>query len=119
MRGTRRVLALIAVLVGSYGWTVLHFELLDSYPKKDQAVASAPIDITLIFSESADSARSSVTLQGPAGPVPLGPIRTQDEKLVLLTKVLGPMGAGTYTVAWGSAAPGEDPIRGSFRFTLR
>lgn len=96
-----------------------HLELLNSYPKKDQTIASAPIDVSLVFSESADSARSSISLQGPSGAVALGPIRVQDEKLVLLAKVQGAMPAGTYTVSWATAAPDDDLVKGSFRFTLR
>jgi copper transport protein len=99
--------------------TSRHLELLSSTPKQNQTVPSAPIDIALIFSESVDSARTSVSLQGPAGPVEMAPIRLQDEALVVLAKVVGPAPAGTYTVSWTAAAPEMDPIKGSFRYTLR
>ena len=96
-----------------------HLELLSSTPKKDQTVGSAPVDIALIFSESADSAKTTIALQGPDGPVELAAIRLQDEGLVVLAKVVGPAPAGTYTVSWGAAAPDQDPIKGSFRYTVR
>jgi methionine-rich copper-binding protein CopC len=96
-----------------------HLELLSSTPKKDQTVASAPIDIALVFSESVDSARTSVSLQGPSGAVEVAPIRLQDEALVVLVKVVGPASAGSYTVSWTAAAPEMDAIKGTFRYTVR
>jgi methionine-rich copper-binding protein CopC len=118
LKATAKVLLVVAVPLLAGAWSLAHFELISSYPKKDQAVGAAPIDISLVFSESADSARSSIALQGPAGAVPLGPVRTQDESLVLLAKVLGTMSPGAYTVSWVSAAPGDELVRGSFRFTV-
>jgi methionine-rich copper-binding protein CopC len=112
---------LVLLLLGGVlpAWAARHLELLGSTPKKDQTVASAPIDIALIFSESVDSVRTTVSLEGPAGPVELGPVRMQDERLVVLAKVTGAVPAGTYTVAWVAAAPEEDPIRGNYKFTVR
>jgi methionine-rich copper-binding protein CopC len=101
------------------GSTKLHLELLNSTPKKDQTVTTPPIDIALIFSQSVDSASTSVSLQGPGGAVELAPIRLQDEALVVLAKVVGSTPAGTYTVSWGAASEGEDPVKGTFRFTVR
>src|SRR5688572_19736402 len=101
------------------GWTARHLELLSSYPKKDQTVASAPVDISLVFSESADSTKTSISLTGPAGEVAVGPIRLQDEGLVVLAKVEGAIPAGGYTVAWVAGASDQDPIKGSFKFTVR
>jgi copper resistance protein C len=96
-----------------------HLELLSSDPQKDQSIARPPIDIALVFSESVDSARTTVTLDGPSGKVELGPVRLQDEALVVLAKVTGRVGAGIYTVSWVAAAPEMDPVKGSFRFTVR
>ena len=110
------LLALLLLLVAS---KPRHLELLSSTPQKDQTVGSAPIDIALIFSESVDSARTTVSLQGSTGAVELAPIRLQDEGLVVLAKVVGPASGGTYTVSWNAAAPGEDPIKGTFRYTVR
>ena len=110
------LLALPLLLVAS---KPRHLELLSSAPKKDQTVGSAPIDIALIFSESVDSARTSVSLQGPTGAVEMAPIRLQDEGLLVLAKVMGTATAGTYTVSWEAAAPAEDPIKGTFRYTVR
>ena len=110
---------LLGLLVLSAGWSKRHLELLNSYPKKDQVVGTAPVDISLIFSESADSAKTSIALAGPAGAIPMGPIRLQDEGLVVLAKVDGPMPSGSYTVSWSAAAPDQDPIKGTFRFTVR
>ena len=119
MRTRSKGLLLLAAPLLLLGFAQKHLELLSSTPKKDQTVASAPIDIALIFSESVDSARTSVSLQGPAGAVELAPIRLQDEALVVLAKVVGGAPAGTYTVSWTAAAPETDPIKGTFRYTVR
>ena len=119
MNRVTKVLLSLTVSISLAARSERHLELLSSTPKKDQTVASAPLDIALIFSESVDSARTTVALQGPSGAVEVAPIRLQDEGLVVLAKVVGPAPAGSYTVSWGAAAPGEDPIKGSFRYTLR
>jgi methionine-rich copper-binding protein CopC len=119
MKRVHKALLLLGLPLVFGGSNSRHLELLSSTPKHDQTVASAPIDIALIFSESVDSARTTVALQGPAGPVEMAPIRLQDEGLVVLAKVVGPAPAGTYTVSWTAAAPEMDPIKGSFRYTLR
>ena len=110
---------LLGLVLVAAGWSARHLELLSSYPRKDQTVGTAPVDISLIFSESADSAKSSIALSGAGGPVPMAPVRLQDEGLVVLARVDGPMPSGTYTVSWSAAAPDQDPIRGTFRFTVR
>jgi methionine-rich copper-binding protein CopC len=99
--------------------TPRHLELVGSDPQKDQTIARPPIDIQLVFSESVDSARTVVTLDGPSGRVELGPVRLQDEALLVQTKVVGSMSAGTYTVSWTAASPEMDPVKGSFHFTVR
>ena len=119
MKRISRALLLLAAPLLLLGSAEIHLELLSSTPKKDQTVARAPIDIALIFSESVDSAGTSVSLQGPAGPVELAPIRLQDEALVVLAKVVGDAPAGTYTVSWTAVAPDTDPIKGTFRYTVR
>jgi methionine-rich copper-binding protein CopC len=102
------LLALPRLLVAS---KPRHLERLSSAPRKDQTVGSAPIDIALIFSESVDSARTTISLQGPGGVVELGPIRLQDEALVVLAKVMRPGSAGTYTVSWNASPPGKTRSR--------
>ena len=119
MRRLSKVLLLLAAPLSLLGSAERHLELLSSTPKKDQTVARAPIDIALIFSESVDSAGTTVSLQGPAGAVELAPIRLQDEALVVLAKVVGDAPAGTYTVSWTATAPETDPIKGTFRYTVR
>lgn len=116
---TKLLPILIAFTLLSGFWVNRHFELLSSYPQKDQTLARAPIDISLVFSESADSARTSISLAGPNGTVTVGPIRVQDEKLVVLAKVEGAISAGRYTVSWVSGAPQDDLVKGTFRFTVR
>ena len=119
MKSFSRALIVAVFPLLAAGWSDRHLELLASDPQKDQTIASRPIDISLIFSESVDSARTSVALVGPSGPVEMAPIRLRDEALVVLAKVAGPMSGGTYTVSWVAAAHGEDPIKGSFRFSVR
>jgi hypothetical protein len=114
-----RALIVAGLSLLAAGWSARHLELLASDPQKDHTIASAPIDISLVFSESVDSARTSVALVGPSGPVETAPIRLRDEALVVLAKVAGQVSGGTYTVSWVAAAPGEDPIKGSFRFSVR
>ena len=121
----RRYPRLPAVLVLSLPLALLlagagarHLELLDSHPRKDQTMANPPVDISLIFSESAAPDSSSVTLSGSSGEVALGPIRAQDEGLVLMARVEGEMPAGGYTVVWRAGAPGAEPASGSYRFTV-
>ena len=119
MRTVVTASALISLALSAGGWADRHLELLGSHPNKDQTVGAAPIDIALVFSESVDSIRTSISLQGPRGLVEVAPIRLQDEGLVVLAKVMGEVPAGPYTVVWGAAAPGEDPIKGSFKFSVR
>ena len=119
MRSIATPCVLLVLVLAATGSTKRHLELLSSTPKKDQTVGTPPIDIALVFSQSVDSASTSVSLQGPGGAVELAPIRLQDEALVVLAKVVGPAPAGTYTVSWDAASEGEDPIKGTFRFTVR
>ena len=109
-RRTRTAAAwtLVVLPLLSAGWVASHLELLSSYPKKDQTVGTPPIDISLVFSESADSAKTSIALSGPSGAVPVGPLRLQDEGLVVLAKVEGAMPGGTYMVSWTAAAPDQE-----------
>ena len=115
-RATGIVSALPLLLAGA---TTLHLELVGSFPRADQTVGTPPVDISLIFSESADADSSSVALAGDDGPVPLGPIRSQDEGLVLKARVEGPMPPGRYTVTWRASAAGVEPATGAFRFQVR
>lgn len=120
-RPRRKSLALAALLFGLplVGAASLHLELVDSYPKKDQTVANPPIDISLIFSESADPTTSTVKLHGPDGEdVELGPMVSHEEGLVLSAEVKGDMGRGRYTVEWMASAPDVLSASGNYHFTV-
>ena len=119
MTKRERVAALLGSSLLLAAWTGSHLELVSSFPKQDQTAAAPPVDISLVFSESADSASARVSLKGPQGEVPLGPIRAQDESLVLLARVEGPMAGGAYTVSWTAAGSDGGPVSWHFRFTLR
>lgn len=116
---TIRAALLVAPLLAG-AWTIFHIELADSFPEADQVLAEAPQEVWLQFSVTPDAARSSFSVQGPAGVVALDSIRWDAEKepTVLRAKVRGEMGPGDYTVSWTAAPIDDHAVRGRFGFII-
>ena len=118
LRLTRGLAPLAAVLL--IGWTAFHLEVTASDPEAGAVLAEAPTEVWLEFSEVPDAERTSFSVTGPDGSVPLGGIhrREGDGDKVLRANVAGPMPEGSYTVSWVGAPMDEHTVRGRFSFSI-
>jgi len=94
-----------------------HTALKRSAPAKDSRLDTAPVRITLWFTARPHLAFSSITLVGPGGEVPLGPLAA-DTADAITADIARPLAAGSYSVRWQTAGADGHPIRGEFAFTV-
>lgn len=98
-----------------------HLALVKSTPMADSAVAKAPSEITLWFSESVELGVTRVRLAGPdATPVKLGALRRTGtaEPLAISADLTGALANGSYTVSWSTSSKDGHAVRGTFKFTV-
>jgi methionine-rich copper-binding protein CopC len=100
--------------------TAFHLEPTASHPAADGVLEEAPTEVWLEFSVVPDAERTSFSVRGPDGEVPLGEITRGegDDARILRADVTGPMPAGRYTVSWVGAPPDDHVVRGRFGFTV-
>lgn len=110
--------ALMASLATS-GSSARHLTLVASTPKQGALLTTAPGEIVLTFNEGLDPARRAISLRGPSGAVPMGPVRSLPDTLSFAASIPGPLPAGEYTVSWLAGAPAHASIRGRYAFTLQ
>ena len=115
---------LVCVLVTSLFQAVpdaaaAHQQLLRSEPANGAHLSAAPAELRLVFNEPVELAVSRLALNGPNGNVALSPIRLDgDSASILLSGILGSIGAGIYRVTWQVVGSDGHPVRGEYEFTI-
>ena len=113
------VLLVLLALVADPRPALAHGALKSSNPKAGAHLAAAPRELRLTFTEPAELAVARIELLGPdSAAVALSPLRFGDATTVVITDIIGPLAAGTWTVAWQVAGRDGHPVRGRFRFTI-
>jgi methionine-rich copper-binding protein CopC len=112
----RLLLACAAVAAGAAP-ALAHAFLQHAVPGAGAALAQAPTEIDLTFSEPLEPAFSSIAVTDAAGhdmeaalPVVAGPS---------MRVTLKPLGAGFYHVAWRAVSIDTHRTEGAYRFTVR
>ena len=121
---TSRVIAvaLLAVVVAAGAapaeGTSAHLRLTKSAPAKDAAVAAAPEQIRLWFSQTPELAVSRIKLTAADGTeIAMGKVESFEEDSLVAT-VEGEMAAGAYEVSWRTSSGDGHPITGTFTFEV-
>ncbi|WP_283138012.1 copper resistance CopC family protein [Rhizohabitans arisaemae] len=117
----RRLLTVLILAWAGVAWLSApanaHNVLIDSDPKKDSSVASAPRSVTLVFDQPARQGFAQVTVTGPGGTRwEQGPVKVSGAKVTSPIKPLGP--AGKYVIGYRVLSSDGHPISGTVRFTL-
>jgi methionine-rich copper-binding protein CopC len=95
-----------------------HLTQVDSNPREDPIVATAPPEIVLKFNERLDTMRRAISMRGPAGAVAMGPVRAVADTLAFAASITGTLAPGEYTVSWLAGAPAHASIRGRYTFRV-
>ena len=87
-------------------------------PAEDAALAEAPSELQVWFTQDPEPAVSQLSLEGPTGDIALGGTTVASDRSIVaaLEDTLGP---GKYTVKWRSAGDDGHVMRGDFSFTVR
>ncbi|HET6762071.1 MAG TPA: copper resistance protein CopC [Longimicrobiaceae bacterium] len=110
------------MLLGLPRQAAAHAHLRWSSPAAGSTVGAGVREVRLRFSEAVEPSFTSVTLTGPDGkPLPSGGITFPSDGggRMAVIALSTPMGAGSWTVAWKTAAADGHASRGTFRFTVR
>lgn len=116
----RLLLTLLAALVALPAPALAHGALRRSEPASGAHLSAAPSELRLIFNENVELAVARLRLIGPdSAEVPLAPLAlAPDSATVLVARIVGPLRAGTYTVAWQVAGADGHPVRGTYSFVI-
>jgi putative copper export protein/methionine-rich copper-binding protein CopC len=89
-------------------------------PAKGAHLAAAPREIRLTFTEAPELPATRIELIGPDGkPLPLAALHAvADSAQVIVARIMGPLGAGAYSVRWQIAGKDGHPVRDRFSFTI-
>jgi methionine-rich copper-binding protein CopC len=94
-----------------------HLRLVRSEPAAAEMLREAPAHVQLWFSEEPILPFSRLTLRGPSGAVPLGPVRAGRERS-LLADVPSGLAPGAYRLAWRTAGDDGHAVDGTLDFTI-
>ena len=92
-----------------------HAQLLQSDPRPDSLLDSAPASITLVFSEPVTPAGAGVRVFDPSGRQVAGAVNARASVMVA---PINSTVMGTYVVSWQVLAADTHPSRGAFRFVV-
>jgi methionine-rich copper-binding protein CopC len=97
-----------------------HARLIRAQPRVGSTVAASPTELRLLFSESLEVARSSVTLTDSAGrAVALGPLSLDPANhRVAVAPIQGVLSPGVYRVKWDVTSTDTHSTYGDFTFRL-
>lgn len=121
IRGLGRLLAgafSVAVLVAvTPGTALAHNQLRFADPADTSALAAAPRQVTLTFSERLDPQFTTVAVTDAAGgAMTAGPVQVSDTTAV--QPLVPTLGAGAFTVAYRVVSVDGHPVTGSLKFTV-
>jgi len=114
------VAALALFLVASPLSAYAHAELVETVPAQEEAIAVAPEELRLTFSEGVELAFTKVTIAGEdeteiaTGDLSLTP---EDNKTVIVP-IEGELTSGTYTVDWSVVSADGHKIEGSYSMEI-
>ena len=113
------VLLLLASTTAPLNVAYAHGTLRRSVPAKDEHLSAVPRDLRLTFTEAVELTFARLSLVGPRGAVPLGPlVLVPDSATVLIAPITGPLIEGAYTVRWQVAGADGHPVRGEYTFFI-
>jgi copper transport protein len=92
-----------------------HAELLQSDPPPGAVLATAPSEVTLVFSEPVTPAGAGIKVFSPSGVQVAARVASDG---AVLKAVLGATEAGTYIVSWQVFAADTHPSRGVYSFSI-
>lgn len=112
------VTAAMTVLAGP---AFAHAHLRSAVPPPNGAVATAPSELDLTFSEGLNLKFTGAKLSGPdKKPVPTGsPSLGAGGDTTLVVPVTGTLRAGTYTVDWHALSTDGHKTSGAYTFTVK
>ncbi len=117
-----RFVLLAAVLAGGMlvpEWAQAHAHLTAASPAVDSTVATAPSEVTIIYTEGVEPKFSSIEVRNAAGArVDTGPVHTAPDDNKRLSVALTPLPSGLYHVTWHATAVDTHKTEGSFAFTV-
>jgi methionine-rich copper-binding protein CopC len=102
--------------------SLFHTGLVKSDPAKNDTLATAPKVMRFWFSERVDLTVTTIKVAGAGGAViALSPLSRPDTgaKAPILTDVVSPVPAGTYTVSWITAGHDGHPVKGKYDFVVK
>ena len=119
--GSGRRLAIVSVVatlvLATPGAAWAHNQLKFADPADTAALAAAPRQITLTFSERLDPRFTTVAVTDAAGTAMTGgPVQVSETTAV--QPLLPTLGAGSFTVAYRVVSVDGHPVAGSLRFTV-
>ena len=95
-----------------------HAHLERSFPASDEHLHETPTMLRLWFSEQPVLSLTRLRLLGPdSGSISLG-VLTSGAEMSVTASIPQPLGAGTYTVVWQTAAADGHPSTGRFKFIV-
>ena len=100
----------------------LHTYLKKSEPAANDTLAAAPHSVRLWFSERVEIPVTTVKITDASGSaLSLGALARPDtgEAAPIVAAIAGSVRAGTYTVAWSTAAKDGHPAQGKFAFVVK
>jgi hypothetical protein len=119
MRLTIILLATLALLGGGHA-AFAHAVLRHAQPPVGASVKAAPEELLLIFSESIETAFTSVTVTDAGGArVDIGSVHTDPKDGTHLVVGLRKLAPGTYKVVWRVTAVDTHKSEGSYVFTVQ
>jgi methionine-rich copper-binding protein CopC len=96
-----------------------HARLIRATPRVGSTVRPSPAELTLRFSESIDLSASTVTVSGPRGPAPTGPLTLdRGDGRVVHVPLPPALPPGAYRVDWGMTSVDTHHTEGDFRFRV-
>ena len=127
MRRPIRSIALLATTLAAGGFggaAAFHLHLEKSEPADKAALAKAPAELKLWFSEPAEVALTKLTLtrdltRGKDTIAVAKPSQASATDAPIVAKITGAVAAGTYTVGWRTMGKDGHAVTGTFGFTLR
>jgi copper resistance protein C len=115
----RVVLTIVVLLVAAIGEASAHAALNHASPAVGSAVAQAPKEVVLWFTEKLEPAFSSITVQDEKGePVQAGKAEVDRSQRTQMRVPLKPLTPGTYKVMWRVLSVDTHRAEGNFSFRI-
>lgn len=116
----KTLLAAAAALLLAATPALAHAHLASSDPADGATVATAPVILTLTFTEGLELAFSGVNVTGPTGGVATRPAHLDPGNAEMLVVPFdSALPAGAYTVDWHALSTDGHKTTGSYHFTVK